>query len=74
MTNALRVASIIRSLIPRKPGYSAKRLAAEGLCAHRSPAQRNADGSVTVQFGGCDGNISNCVPITITNDYGMASM
>jgi hypothetical protein len=63
MTNAFRTASILRSLIRRKPGYSAKRKAAEGLCAHRSLAQRNADGSVTVQFGGCDGNISNCVPI-----------
>ena len=26
--------------------------------------QRNADGSVTVQFGGCDGKIPNCLPIT----------
>lgn len=26
-------------------------------------AQKNADGSVTVQFGGCDGNIPNCLPI-----------
>jgi len=28
MTNAFRVASILRSLIRRKPGYSAKRKAA----------------------------------------------
>jgi hypothetical protein len=27
-------------------------------------AKANADGSVPVQFGGCDGNISNCLPIT----------
>jgi hypothetical protein len=27
-------------------------------------AQMNADGSVTVQFGGCDGKIPNCLPIT----------
>jgi hypothetical protein len=27
-------------------------------------AQKNPDGSVTVQFGGCDGKIPNCVPIT----------
>jgi len=27
-------------------------------------AQANADGSVPVQFGGCDGNVSNCLPIT----------
>jgi hypothetical protein len=27
-------------------------------------AKRNADGSVTMQFGGCDGKIPNCVPIS----------
>lgn len=26
-------------------------------------AKKNADGSVTVQFGGCDGKIPNCMPI-----------
>jgi hypothetical protein len=26
-------------------------------------AQKSADGSVAVQFGGCDGKISNCLPI-----------
>ena len=26
-------------------------------------SKKNADGSVTIQFGGCDGKISNCVPI-----------
>ena len=26
-------------------------------------AKANADGSVPVQFGGCDGNVSNCLPI-----------
>jgi hypothetical protein len=26
-------------------------------------AQKNPDGSVTVQFGGCDGKIPNCLPI-----------
>ena len=26
-------------------------------------AKRNADGSVDVQFGGCDGKIPNCLPI-----------
>jgi hypothetical protein len=25
--------------------------------------KKNADGSVTVQFGGCDGKIPNCLPI-----------
>jgi hypothetical protein len=27
-------------------------------------AKANADGSVPVQFGGCDGNVSDCLPIT----------
>jgi hypothetical protein len=27
-------------------------------------ARTNPDGSVTVQFGGCDGNAVNCLPIT----------
>ena len=27
-------------------------------------AKKEADGSVTVQFGGCDGKIPNCIPIT----------
>jgi len=27
-------------------------------------AQKNQDGTVTVQFGGCDGTIPNCLPIT----------
>jgi hypothetical protein len=26
-------------------------------------AQKNADGGVTIQFGGCDGKIPNCLPI-----------
>ena len=26
-------------------------------------AKKNGDGSITVQFGGCDGKISNCLPI-----------
>jgi len=25
-------------------------------------AKKNADGSVAVQFGGCDGTIANCLP------------
>ncbi len=27
-------------------------------------AKKNADGSVAIQFGGCDGKIPNCLPIT----------
>jgi hypothetical protein len=26
-------------------------------------ARKNQDGSVTIQFGGCDGKIPNCLPI-----------
>ncbi len=26
-------------------------------------ANKNADGSITVQFGGCDGKVPNCLPI-----------
>ena len=26
-------------------------------------ADKNADGSVTIQFGGCDGKIANCLPV-----------
>ena len=27
-------------------------------------AKKNADGSVDIQFGGCDGKAANCIPIT----------
>jgi len=27
-------------------------------------AKKNMDGGVTIQFGGCDGKIANCLPIT----------
>jgi hypothetical protein len=27
-------------------------------------AKKNADGAVAIQFGGCDGKIANCIPIT----------
>jgi hypothetical protein len=32
-------------------------------------AKKNDDGSVTVQFGGCDGNTANCLPITSGWNY-----
>ncbi|MGX1105361.1 MULTISPECIES: DUF1214 domain-containing protein [Bradyrhizobium] len=32
-------------------------------------AKRNADGAVTVQFGGCDGKIANCLPIMAGWNY-----
>ena len=27
-------------------------------------AKKDADGSVTIRFGGCDGKVANCIPIT----------
>jgi hypothetical protein len=27
-------------------------------------AKKDADGSITIQFGGCDGTVPNCIPIT----------
>jgi hypothetical protein len=32
-------------------------------------SQKGADGSVTVQFGGCDGKVPNCLPITSGWNY-----
>ena len=31
---------------------------------NNATSKRNADGSVTIQFGGCDGTTPNCLPIT----------
>ena len=33
------------------------------LHAHNLTAQKDANGLVTIQFGGCDGKIPNCLPI-----------
>ena len=32
-------------------------------------AKRSADGTIKIQFGGCDGNIPNCLPITQEWNY-----
>jgi hypothetical protein len=32
-------------------------------------AQKNADGSIDIQFGGCDGKVPNCLPITAGWNY-----
>ena len=32
-------------------------------------AKKSADGSVTIQFGGCDGKIPNCLPIMTGWNY-----
>jgi hypothetical protein len=34
-------------------------------------AKKNADGSVAVQFGGCDGKISNCLPTVPADSAGL---
>jgi hypothetical protein len=36
---------------------------------NNTTAKKNPDGSVTVQFGGCDGKISNCLPIVKNWNY-----
>ena len=36
---------------------------------NNSIAKREADGSVTIQFGGCDGKIPNCLPIMAGWNY-----
>lgn len=35
-----------------------------GYSINNLTAKKDADGGVTVQFGGCDGQIANCLPIT----------
>jgi len=44
-------------------GYFEKN-AYDAYSVNNITAQKNADGTVTVQFGGCDGTIPNCLPIT----------
>ena len=39
-------------------------MAAAGADKPVPTATKAADGSTTVQFGGCDGKIPNCLPIT----------
>jgi len=35
----------------------------ERVDRHSITGKKGADGSTTVQFGGCDGKIPNCIPI-----------
>ena len=37
-------------------------------------AKKNADGSIAIQFGGCDGKIANCLPIMPGWNYPCASI
>ena len=45
------------------PGATSRRTRSTPTRSTTSPRRRAADGSVTVQFGGCDGKIANCLPI-----------
>lgn len=38
--------------------------AANAYSVNNITAKKDADGGVTIQFGGCDGKIANCIPIT----------
>jgi hypothetical protein len=44
-------------------GYFEKN-AREAYSLNNLTAQRGADGAVTLQFGDCDGSVTNCLPIT----------
>src|SRR5262249_679027 len=35
----------------------------EAYALNNITAKKNADGSVAVQFGGCDGKLANCLPV-----------
>jgi hypothetical protein len=35
----------------------------DGFALNNVVAKKNADGSIAIQFGGCDGKIPNCLPI-----------
>ena len=37
---------------------------AESYSFNNLTAQRDTDGRITIQFGGCDGATGNCLPIT----------
>ena len=43
---------------------TSSRIAQNAYSVNNLTAKKNADGSVDVQFGGCDGKAANCLPIT----------
>src|SRR5262249_1782017 len=45
-----------------KDGYFQKN-AANAYSLNNLTAKKSADGSYAIQFGGCDGKVSNCLPI-----------
>ena len=44
-------------------GYYEKN-AANAYAINDITAKRGSDGSITIQFGGCDGQVATCLPIT----------
>ena len=51
-----------------KDGYFEKN-AENAYSLNNVTAKKNEDGSVTIQFGGCDGATANCIPITAGWNY-----
>ena len=45
-------------------GYFEKNARDDAYSLNNLTAQRGADGAITLQFGGCDGSVTNCLPIT----------
>ena len=51
-----------------KDGYFEKN-AENAYSLNNVTARKNDDGSVTIQFGGCDGATANCIPTTAGWNY-----
>ena len=43
-------------------GYYRKEHRTNAYSLNNITSKKNADGSVTIQFGGCDGKVPNCLP------------
>lgn len=54
--------TIQRGCLPRHP-LSSNILSLNSRRLNSITAKKDADGSVTIQFGGCDGKTPNCLPI-----------
>ena len=52
-----------RSASTTQQGYFEKKPVRRLFTSTTSPPRRSADGSIAIQFGGCDGKIPNCLPI-----------
>jgi hypothetical protein len=49
--------------LPPKGWAAALRETGDEYDAKIITAKKDADGGVTIQFGGCEGNIANCLPV-----------